>query len=769
MKKLLIFCVAAMAMTTVHAATLTLTTSDGSGKSSFEAWDASATTPGDAPSSDNDYVVSGGRYIRVIWNRTFGGKSLSFGKGNSSGALVIQRGNADVGHTIGFGKDGAILENGYWTIWASGRTPTISNAGSLTVTAPESRPFRIALGDGNNTNNAMTINAPIKGAAGTALLLCSGTKPMLPSFFLYNLSADYKGKLIIGGGEEKSGRNSFPVYADIAGALGGSLVVQTNAMVALRYATTTLTVPSLELQSGSVLVARNKTSENGCGKIEVTESLAVEPGAIVRLNTHPYNGSGFDGYDWVVLTLPANKGTIPLENFECPDVEGFPPCTLSTNLVDGVWQLVIRKQAHDVLSVNDSTSTTISQALPSACTNAASWKGGNAPQPGKMYVASNGAGGLTVWPVIRTPYYSNTATPFVFAGDCLALGQGGAIYPCSKDVTFPCLNLSQNTTYVLSLASVPSYLRGKLHLNSSSDAYPQKIQAYMKGLNTVAAEVSGSGTLNIMGRSGSGNPYGDIEFTALNTNFTGRIKVYANVNNVTAGPDDYKHERVFVTDARNLGGPLAEFRADALELADYSVLEARNDVDLNVVNRGVKISGNAGMSAPEDVTLAISNDITYDGTVRKTGAGVLALNGAARVADGASAALSVSEGYVSVGSTNALNGVSTTFADGTYLLVDPAATGDVATFGAVDLSATPFGGTLPVAFTLPAIGNNAKYDYSDVAVCTVADAATAEGLTLDAKKISGHSVRFSTRTNNADGTVTVVADINAKGFGLVVR
>ena len=295
------------------------------------------------------------------------------------------------------------------------------------------------------------------------------------------------------------------------------------------------------------------------------------------------------------------------------------------------------------MSVNDSTDTTIDNARPSACTNAASWKSGNAPQPGKMYQAIDGIGGLDAseWPFIRTPYYSNTATPFVFAGDCLVLGQGGAIYPCSKDVTFPRLNLSQNTTYILSLASVPSYLRGKLHLNSSSDTYPQKIQAYMRGLNTVAAEVSGPGTLNIMGRSGSGNPYGDIEFTALNINFTGRIKVYANVNNVAAGPDDYKHERVFVTDARNLGGPLAEFRADALELADYSVLEARNDVDLNVVNRGVKISGNAGMSAPEDVTLAISNDITYNGTLRKTGAGVLALNGAARVAGGASAALSI--------------------------------------------------------------------------------------------------------------------------------
>ena len=784
MKKLLIFWLAAMTMTMVNAATLTLTTSDGNGKSSFDKWDASAATPGDAPSTDNAYVVKNGKYIRVRYDRSFNGNSISFGEvGGTAGDLVIQRADAQAGHNINFANDGAYLNNGHFRPWESNRAPNIGataqsrTTGPLIVCSPESKPFQICAAEvtssSKNTNNTVTISAPIKGAAGTALMLCAGGNASMPAaadtFTITGSMAEFYGKLIVSAGLSGGAYDAVPVQAVFEGiTMGGTTVVQKGAQIKARYTDRTYTTAGLELKAESVLLVNNKPSESKCGKIAVTESLTVEKGAIVKLGMHPYVGSGFDAYEWVALTFPAAKGTIPLENFECPDVEGFPPCTLSTNLVDGVWQLVIRKQTHDVLSVNDSSDTTISKALPSACTNATSWKSGNAPQPGNMYLANNGTGGLTAYPIIRTPYYPNTATPFVFAGDCLALGQGGAIYPCSKDVTFPCLYLSANTTYILSLASVPSYLRGKLYLCSSSDAYPQKIQTYMRGLNTVAAEVSGPGTLNVMGRSGSGNPYGDIEFTALNINFTGRIKVYANVNNVAAGPDDYKHERVFVTDARNLGGSLAEFRADALELADYSVLEARNDVDLNVANRGVKISGNAGMSAPENVTLKISNDITYDGTLRKTGAGVLALNGAARVAGGASAALSVSEGYVSIGSTNALNGVSTTFADGAYLLVDPAATGDVATFGAVDLSATPFGGTLPVAFTLPAIGNNAKYDYSDVAVCTVVDVATAEGLTLDAKKISGHSVRFSTRTN-ADGTVTVLADVKANGFVLIFK
>ena len=146
----------ALAMQTAisaSGATLTLTTSDGSGKSSFDAWDASAATPGDAPSSDNDYVVANNRYIRVLWNRTFGGNSLSFGiVGGTAGYLVIQRANADTGHTIGFGNEGAILNNGAFRPWESNRTPTLSNAGPLTVTASENVPFFIAAAEVTSTS-----------------------------------------------------------------------------------------------------------------------------------------------------------------------------------------------------------------------------------------------------------------------------------------------------------------------------------------------------------------------------------------------------------------------------------------------------------------------------------------------------------------------------------------------------------------------------------------------------------------------------------------
>lgn len=92
-------------------------------------------------------------------------------------------------------------------------------------------------------------------------------------------------------------------------------------------------------------------------------------------------------------------------------------------------------------------------------------------------------------------------------------------------------------------------------------------------------------------------------------------------------------------------GPLAAFKADALELADYTVLQPRNDVDLNVANRGVTITGNACFTVPEGVTLTVSNDITYNGALKKKGPGVLALNGNAR-AGGETASLTVAEGFL---------------------------------------------------------------------------------------------------------------------------
>lgn len=115
-----------------------------------------------------------------------------------------------------------------------------------------------------------------------------------------------------------------------------------------------------------------------------------------------------------------------------------------------------------------------------------------------------------------------------------------------------------------------------------------------------------------------------------------------------------------------------------------------------------------------------------------------------------------------------MNGVTVSFADGARLIVDPVATGDVASFGAVDLSAAPFGGTLPVAFKLPELGEGGTHVYRAVAVCTVASRAAADALAVTAARIEGCRVSFAPRAN-ADGTVTILADIGPDGLAIIIR
>ena len=221
----------------------------------------------------------------------------------------------------------------------------------------------------------------------------------------------------------------------------------------------------------------------------------MEKGVSVILNSVTDDETFTNAIDWVVLTLPQDKGVIPLENFmlSCSETfpDSYPRYSLVTNAVAGKWQLVCRKTAHDFLKANDSASTTINEDKPSAFETASSWMNGEVPHAGVDYVAQNGKGGLgaSTYPVARTPYQS---APYTVPGDSVTLGAGWRAYPCSKDVTFPFLILRSNGSYPLSLPGAGSYFRGKVYLCSSSDTYPQRFQAYMRGLNTVAAEVSGA-------------------------------------------------------------------------------------------------------------------------------------------------------------------------------------------------------------------------------------------------------------------------------------
>ena len=121
------------------------------------------------------------------------------------------------------------------------------------------------------------------------------------------------------------------------------------------------------------------------------------------------------------------------------------------------------------------------------------------------------------------------------------------------------------------------------------------------------------------------------------------------------------------------------FTCDALTLEQCGALcvENGNAVVLDTENRGVLVKDRGQMIVGEASSLAVFNDVTYCGELRKTGPGLLALGGTARFGvDGASspAAFSNVLNFVECSfmplSMRCLDGVAATFGAGVSLVYD---------------------------------------------------------------------------------------------------
>jgi hypothetical protein len=171
-------------------------------------------------------------------------------------------------------------------------------------------------------------------------------------------------------------------------------------------------------------------------------------------------------------------------------------------------------------------------------------------------------------------------------------------------------------------------------------------------------------------------------------------------------------------------------------------------------------------------------NVTYAGELVKTGAGRLSLGGTALFMDGnrdtspveGANKLTVSEGVLSVASTNAIDGVAVKFSAGTTLELAafPKAKG-MAEWGVVNTKwHMPFvsmNGRIRVIFVDDGTecGDNAQ-----VAVCTVHSSAV-DSLPFSFGRLrDGFYTKISTR-DNGNGTVTVIANFQRMGTRVIVR
>ena len=798
MKKLLIIGTTVMAMTMVHADTLYLTASDNSssyGNTSFNVWNKNGGGT-EAPNSSNDYVVDGGFTMRFpngsypssggwVWP----GKSLRIGTvGGSQGTLVIIR-TANSLHT--FNNGGLILAKGRVQPWVGDYTQTFT--GTITVTAPESAPFDVMLNDTvNHTNQTFAIGGTLKGAAGTALRVYSNTA-YPAKFNLTTTPTAFAGTVVVGNGDASK---QVTCSTDYNKEMPGGFLITTGSTLTALQNDKHWYIGFLELQSGASFLPPNsgtkwkigdltlnggstlltKLANETTSTITLTNSLATSyPVNLTTPTARTSTANTSASTVWSVLTLPTDKGDLgdSVDDFVLATQPSLFPDSLpavylriSTNEAQTVASLDLVQRQIVRLTENNSLSRWATTGFDTAVTNAAVWSDGVVPHADADYVVDTKDWALSLPP---QDLLGQDKT-YEFPGASLTLGAGNVnLYSAATTTRIPVLRMANDARYwpaCFQGAGVITVKGDAIHLlaTGSGQSY---FRIYGGRPYRIEAPLTGAGRLpGFNNSSSSSKPAATILFAADNSAFKGRIKLSGSQGNFTS---DYANT-ILVEDAVQLGGPLDAFAYDALQLNIGSTLAVTNDVDFSTANRGLYVEGSGVVDVADGATLTLGNSVSYGNaaTLAKTGAGTLAL-GASPLNRGAeSGVLAIEEGCVKVLSTNALNGVSTAFANGAYLLVDPAATGDVATFGAVDLSATPFGGTLPVAFALPVLGSNETYDYSGVAVCTVADAATAEGLTLGAKRIHGHSVKFSIRTN-ANGTATVLAAVRASGFIMAIQ
>ena len=558
--------------------------------------------------------------------------------------------------------------------------------------------------------------------------------------------------------------------------------------------------------------------EDATARFVVTNSFTINPGCSLTLKLA---SGGFDmsAGDVPPISLISFGPEVDLtgvttDTFKYEGIvkSGAPTVTfaLEQDEETGLTTLVARRKTVVIRDSKNETTDPMESHFWRAATNAndeACWTDGLAPHPGADYYLAKSA---------TPPKTGSTSEGFTFAGDSLTIkGSSSGVtfvdassvlaYLDFKDlrivgdkgeyVMFRTYNDSQPNKTVGGTKLHTWEIRGKTTI---ADGATLRHSPYGGRLQFMPDEQVGAGTIEVASHNSASKKAtntGRILFGALNTNFTGRVCFKHPYNKKMSGdtvtyevPDADVHVWLYMTDGRNLGGPLPAFSHNALTVNDWGRLVALDDASDNVVldqaNRGVCVNWVGQFDVPKaTTTLTIKNPITLTGNLYKRGAGTLVLASPLRFAENDDVAdvgtpransnlVTVTEGSVKVTHAHALDGAAVSFAADTKLVipVDADATSDLAKFGAINVkenggfSSTAADGKITVGFELPA---NATAEVT-VAICTVPKDSALSADSFAVVRPKGYACSL-TSVDNDDDTKTIKATFVPKGLILLVR
>jgi hypothetical protein len=301
------------------------------------------------------------------------------------------------------------------------------------------------------------------------------------------------------------------------------------------------------------------------------------------------------------------------------------------------------------------------------------------------------------------------------------------------------------------------------------------------------APFSGIGTIWFSGPgSGTSEPFGTFSLKSESPDFKGRMRVEYCLGDATY---DKKRENLSIASELQLGGRLDAFDAKALTLRKYGRITTRNSLALTAeYNRGVFVDGvKGGVFNVAEATheLEFSTQLTLNGSLYKDGAGTLVMGGSVKFGEDATDMpieganiFIVTNGTVKVVSADALNGLATTFASRTRLVLDIDPNNDELTqYGIRNVKTdNPFsvngGGKLPISLSASSVvkgvlkGRSMKVGI--ITVTTKADeifnALMPTELPSPIPSTKGFIVR-----NEANGFVTYSMNIVPIGLRIVLR
>ena len=664
-------------------------------------WSSDGTANGEISGEDGDplnlkdrYVINGGKAVRLAADKgTYSGpsvftcKSITFGESgdkNQGSARCYSKGASYVDFGSGNDQEGACLCNGYILGYKSypKQSYTGTLTGKMTVTAPESVPFRITTG---HNNYAMQVTGTVfRAAANTGLVIGGLTGSTTGSatnfhFYAYCDMSEFLGRMTI-----EPCCTSVAEFPDFTTAIHsgsmsmpGTLELTAGAILSPTGTECVVTLGDAVFADGSrIELPVANVEEMGvvrphCARIVVTNSISSAGTVTIALSGDDEIPA--DGRTNRIVLVVAKKGGIDKTNFAIALSDSLDPydwyakCGVSLDVEEneatGEQSLVAVFQPLVRMTYSDAGSKT-SGASRLAVTNAAAWSDGKLPHSGAHYLIANGD---EVTGKTSDKTYMFTATTndtYFFPGESLTIASNANMYVFSAGFVVPLLRLQDGSALRGGQGKVVAFSNMVIVAESGV----VELSAFgVGGQFNVYGDLKGSAEVRIGTQTSTSVPQGVNRFYGDNSEFVGTLVVSQYVGGAYSQFSGGRVQKLCLKNATGLGGALEAFNPAALLVSQFDRIVLEDDVSISTnLNRGMTVVGDAVVDT-DTYLFDLGMPLTIDGTLYKDGAGTMRLAAnRAGVGEGGGAIV-VTNGTLAVAAADAVNGFTVHLAPNTAL------------------------------------------------------------------------------------------------------